>query len=66
MANGLEQVKQYAALAGNQFNPGDLVDIRQIGRAEVIEVLPEGMLRVRTAERCSVLVKQFVCRKVGK
>jgi len=66
MANGLEQVKQYAALAGNQFNPGDLVDIRQIGRAEVIEVLADGVLKVRTAQRCPVLVKAIVCRKVGK
>jgi len=64
MYNGRKQVEQYAALAGIHFNPGDLVDIKQLGRAEVLEALPGGMLKVRTAEKCSVLVKQFVCRKV--
>jgi len=64
MYNGRKQVEQYAALAGIQFNPGDLVDIKQLGRAEVLEVLPGGTLKVRTAERCSVLVKAIVCRKV--
>lgn len=66
MANGLEQVRQYAELAGEQFNPGDLVDIRTLGRAEVIEVLAGGMLKVRTAKRCPVLIREAVCRKVGK
>jgi len=62
--NGREQVMQYAALAGIQFNPGDLVDIRTLGSAEVLDVLPGGMLRVRTADRCPVLVKAIVCRRV--
>lgn len=66
MANGLEQVRQYAGLAEEGFNPGDLMDIRTLGRAEVIEVLAGGMLKVRTAQRCPVLVKATVCRKVGK
>lgn len=64
--NGLEQVKRYAALAGEQFRPGDLVDIRELGRAEVLEVLPDGLLRLRTAQRCPVLVRAAVCRKVPR
>lgn len=62
--NGMEQVRQYAALMGKGLNPGDLVDIRTLGRAEVIEVLPDGVLKVRTASRCPVLVRALVCRKV--
>lgn len=64
MANGLEQVNQYAALMGEEFQPGDLVDIRELGRSEVLEVLPGSMLKVRTATRCPVLVKAIVCRRV--
>lgn len=64
MTNGLEQVTQYAALMGEQFQPGDLVDIRELGRSEVLEVLPDSMLKVRTATRCPVLVKAIVCRRV--
>jgi len=66
--NGREQTEAYARLytpdqlAG--YRVGDLVDIKQLGRAEVIAVLPQGMLRVRTADRCSVLVKAIVCRRV--
>ena len=62
--NGRIQVEQYAALAGNQFRPGDLVDVRQLGRCEVLEALPDGVVRIRTAERCPVLVKAIVCRRV--
>jgi len=66
MQNGLEQVQAYSALMGNQFRPGDLVDIRTLGRAEVLEVLPGGMLKVRTAERCAVLIRAAVCRRVQR
>ena len=64
MTNGRLQVEQYAALARSGFKPGDLVDIRTLGRAEVLEVLPGGMLRIRTADRSPVLVRAAVCRKV--
>jgi len=64
--NGLEQVKQYATLAGDEYRAGDLVDIRQLGRAEVMEVLPGGMLRIRTADRCPVLIRAAVCRRVQR
>lgn len=64
--NGLEQVKAYARLNDNDFKPGDLVDVRQLGRCEVLEVMPDGMLRLRTSERCPVLVKAVVCRRVPK
>ena len=64
--NGLEQTQAYAALAGDQFRPGDLVDIRTLGRAEVMEVMPAGVLKVRTAARCPVLIRAAVCRKVPK
>lgn len=63
--DGTQQVRAYAALAGEQFQPGDLVDIRTLGRAEVIEVKPDGVLSVRTAERCPVLIRAAVCRKVS-
>ena len=62
--NGRIQVERYAALAGNQYKTGDLVDVRQLGRCEVLAVLPDGMLRLRTSERCPVLVKAAICRKV--
>ncbi len=61
--NGRQQVQLYAQLAST-IQPGCLVEIRQLGRAEVLEVLPEGMLKVRTANRCPVLVKASVCRLV--
>ena len=48
----------------DEYRAGDLVDIRQLGRAEVMEVLPGGMLRIRTADRCPVLIRAAVCRKV--
>ena len=64
--NGLEQVNHYARLAGDEFKPGDLVDIRQLGRAEVLAVLPGGMLRIRTADRCPVLIRAAVCRRVQR
>ena len=62
--NGLEQVNHYARLAGDEFKPGDLVDIRQLGRCEVLAILPDGLLRIRTADRCPVLIRAAVCRKV--
>lgn len=62
--NGLEQVKAYARLHGDELKPGDLVDVRQLGRCEVLAVLPDGMARIRTAERCPVLVKRFICERV--
>lgn len=61
--NGRQQTEALARLA-NPWRAGDLVDIRTLGRAEVIEVLPEGMLKVRTAQRCPVVVKAVVCRRV--
>lgn len=64
--NGLEQVKAYARLNGDDFKAGDLVDIRTLGRAEVIEVMTKGMLKVRTAARCPVLIRAAVCRKVER
>ena len=64
--NGLEQTKAYAALAGEQFRTGDLVDVRQLGRCEVLEALPDGMLRLRTSERCPVIIRAAVCRRVPK
>jgi len=63
--NGMQQVKAYAALMGDRFEPGDLVDIRTLGRAEVIEVKPDGILKVRTAQRCPVLIRAAVCKKVS-
>ena len=65
MMNGMQQVKAYARLAGKRFKPGDLVDIRTLGRAEVMAVLPDGMLRVRTASRCPVLIRAAECRMVA-
>ena len=64
--DGKMQVERYAALAGEQFRTGDLVDVRQLGRCEVMEALPDGMLRLRTSERCPVLVKAVVCRRVPR
>mgnify|MGYP005877808585 FL=1 len=61
--NGREQAEALARLA-NPWRAGDLVDIRTLGRAEVIEVLPGGMLKVRTAARCPVLIKAVACQKV--
>ena len=66
MMDGKQQTEAYAALAGDQFRPGDLVDIRTLGRAEVIEVLPAGVLKVRTAARCPVLIRAAVCRRVPR
>ena len=62
--NGLEQVNHYARLAGDEFKPGDLVDIRQLGRCEILAVLPDGLLRIRTSDRCPVLIRAAVCRRV--
>jgi len=62
--NGLEQVKAYARLRGDELQPGELVDVRQLGRCEVLAVLPEGMVRLRTAERCPVIVKRVICERV--
>ena len=66
MMDGKQQTAAYAALAGQQFRTGDLVDVRQLGRCEVMEALPDGMLRLRTSERCPVLIRAAVCRKVPK
>jgi len=62
--NGKMQVEQYARLAGDLFTPGDLVDVRQLGRCEVLEVLPDAVLKLRTAERCPVLVRTAICERV--
>ena len=61
--DGKQQTDTYAALAGELFMPGDLVDIRTLGRAEVQAVLPGGMLRVRTAQRCPVMVRAADCKQ---
>lgn len=63
--DGKQQTEALARLA-NPWRAGDLVDIRTLGRAEVVEVLDGGMLKVRTAARCPVLIRAAVCRRVPK
>jgi len=62
--DGRTQVEQYARLAGDKFKPGDLCDVRQLGRCEILEALPDGVLKLRTAERCPVLVRAAICERV--
>ncbi len=64
--NGRQQAEALARLANPEpgFKSGDLVDIRTLGRAEVLAVLPGGLLRIRTANRCPVEVKAFICERV--
>ena len=62
--NGKKQVQQYARLGGYVFKPGDLVDVKQLGRCEVIAVMPDGFIQLRTQQRCPVLVKRSICERV--
>lgn len=48
------------------FQSGDLVDVQSFGRAEVVEALPGGMLRVRVANRATFQVRESICRRVEK
>lgn len=63
MNDGRQQAEAYAKLSQPAIQPGDLVDC-PLGRAEVMEVLPGAMLKLRTSDRCPVMVKRYICQKV--
>lgn len=45
---------------------GDLVDVIGLGRAQVIEVLNQNLVRVRLRDRASIKVNRGNCRGVPK